>query len=194
MPHNHMQGAGCPVCKKEKISKFRKYPFDRHLRNFLKVHGNKYDYSKVVYKDYSSKIEIICPKHGSFWQSTNAHSTGHGCPQCNESKAEKIITEWFSLRKIPFKRQHSFSDCLNIRRLSFDFYIPDMNMCIEYDGELHYKPYRKSSSGRIKLKATQRNDRIKTEYCSKRKIRLIRISYWKLKAIRKILDKVVGSK
>ena len=48
-----------------------------------KVHGDKYDYSKVVYKGYHEKVCIICPIHGEFWQMAQDHLKGHGCSKCN---------------------------------------------------------------------------------------------------------------
>ena len=49
---------------------------------FLFYHGKKYNYSNVIYKGYDTKIEIICPKHGSFWQQWNNHVSGTNCPCC----------------------------------------------------------------------------------------------------------------
>ena len=46
-------------------------------------HGNKYDYSKVEYTNSSTKVCIICPKHGEFWQTPNSHLQGIGCPKCS---------------------------------------------------------------------------------------------------------------
>ena len=46
------------------------------------VHGDKYDYSKVEYINNSTKVCIICPEHGEFWQRPNHHLSGHGCPKC----------------------------------------------------------------------------------------------------------------
>ena len=51
-----------------------------------KVHGNKYDYSKVIYKNSSTKVCIVCPKHGEFWQIPNSHLQGIGCPKCGDLK------------------------------------------------------------------------------------------------------------
>ena len=56
-----------------------------------KVHGDKYDYSKVEYVNSHSKVCIICPKHGEFWQNPNGHLRGHGCPKCRESHLETNI-------------------------------------------------------------------------------------------------------
>ena len=47
------------------------------------VHGDKYDYSKVEYLNASTKVCIICPEHGEFWQTPNAHLSRHGCAKCS---------------------------------------------------------------------------------------------------------------
>ena len=53
------------------------------IESFRKVHGNTYDYSKVVYIKSNEKIEIICPEHGSFFQTPNNHKNGQRCPKCS---------------------------------------------------------------------------------------------------------------
>lgn len=58
-----------------------------------KVHGDKYDYSKVKYKTSYSKVEIVCPIHGSFYQIPKHHMNGSGCPMCDKSK--KLNTKEF---------------------------------------------------------------------------------------------------
>ena len=52
------------------------------------IHGNKYDYSKVEYRDAKTKVCIVCPEHGEFWQTPDKHLRGSGCPSC--SKKNKI--------------------------------------------------------------------------------------------------------
>ena len=50
------------------------------------IHGN-YDYSKTIYENTLKNVEIICPIHGEFWQSPNAHLKGSGCPECGKLKS-----------------------------------------------------------------------------------------------------------
>ena len=57
------------------------------------MHGDKYDYSKVKYKTSYSKVEIVCPIHGSFYQIPKHHMNGSGCPMCDKSK--KLNTKEF---------------------------------------------------------------------------------------------------
>lgn len=55
---------------------------EEFVNDAIKVHGNEYDYSKVDYIRNNIKVCIICPKHGEFWQTPNAHLCGRGCPLC----------------------------------------------------------------------------------------------------------------
>ena len=67
------------------------------IESFRKVHGNTYDYSKVVYIKSNEKIEIICPEHGPFFQTPNHHKSGAGCPKCNSTKKltqEEVIAQF----------------------------------------------------------------------------------------------------
>ena len=81
-PRAHtLQKQGCPKC-------CNMFGLDRDAINDLKkVHGDKYDYSKTIYKGAKERITIICKKHGEFEQRFDAHLQGQGCPFC---KAEKI--------------------------------------------------------------------------------------------------------
>ena len=70
-------------------------------------------------------------------------------------------------------------DCKLIKKLRFDFYLPEKDIFIEFDGEQHFKPsmFGGKESGEEKLQRTVINDKIKNEYCEKNKIKLIRIKY-----------------
>lgn len=76
-----------------------------YINKAKEIHGDKYDYSKIIFKNVSSKVEIICPKHGSFWQPFISHLEGKGCRRCgyirkNEysiSSNEEFIKESSSL-------------------------------------------------------------------------------------------------
>jgi len=89
-PYSHTSGqcSGCPTCGQERGSKAIR---DRHKATFVRraqgVHGNAYDYSKTLYTAARSKLEIVCPKHGPFWQTADSHLRGIGCPVCGHAKA-----------------------------------------------------------------------------------------------------------
>ena len=187
-PHNHLhRKSQCPKCSNIRVGFQRRLTQKTVITKFVKKHGSRYDYSKVKYKTSLDKVIIICKKHGKFKQNPINHMNGAGCPICNSSKGEIFIRDWLKLHKIKYIQNKKFSDCKNKHSLSFDFFLPTKHTCIEYDGELHYKMYHKSSSGTKKLKATQKNDHIKTKYCLCKRIKLIRIPYWKFKKISNIL-------
>ena len=80
---NHLKGNGCKLCSFEDISKKMKNTDEQFIENAKKVHGNKYDYSKIRYENCNTPICIICPKHGEFWQTPSSHlNSKHGCPKC----------------------------------------------------------------------------------------------------------------
>lgn len=87
-PNTHLNGSGCKECRKDKLRKrYQKsnYDFEKDSR---KIHGGKYDYSKVDYISNKHKVEIICPTHGSFWQKPNNHLYAEfGCPVCADKES-----------------------------------------------------------------------------------------------------------
>ena len=113
----------------------------------------------------------MCPLHGIFNQVASNHLTGQGCPICKESKGEKEIREFLTTNNVKFNHQHKFKDCKNILPLPFDFYLPEHNTCIEFNGRQHYEPidYFGGVNG---FKSTQFRDKIKYDYCKNNKITL----------------------
>ena len=77
-PNKHLQGQKCPKCS----GKYKPTTSDI-ISKARATHGDRYDYSKVEYKDKKTKICIICPEHGEFWQIPYDHINGQGCPKCN---------------------------------------------------------------------------------------------------------------
>ena len=91
LPYKHLGGQGCPFC-----SGTLKKTTEQFIKKAREVHGDKYDYSKVEYKNSKTKVCIICPKHGEFWQIPAAHLNGQGCPKCGGSF--KLSTDEFILK------------------------------------------------------------------------------------------------
>ena len=141
-----------------------------------KVHGDKYDYSLVNYITSHIKIDINCEKHGVFKQTPHNHLKGHGCPACNQSKGEEKVSEFLKSKNIIFLPQHRFKDCVDKIPLPFDFYLPDYNTCIEFNGIQHYKP-KEYFGGEDGFKNQQKKDKIKSQYCKEKNITLLIIKY-----------------
>lgn len=168
LPQNHLRW-GCLKCCHDN----RKYNTDMFIKKANIFHKNKYDYSKSVYKGSNKKVKIICPKHGSFYQIPRLHMHKSGCPKCRESKGETFIREFLENNNILYERQYMFSLCKHIKKLPFDFYLPDFNCCIEFNGKQHYVPVY----GEKDFEERIRNDKIKQEYCKNNNIKLIIIKY-----------------
>jgi very-short-patch-repair endonuclease len=90
-----------------------------------------------------------------------------------------FISDYLSLLNVIFQPQKRFPDCKNRKQtdmLPFDFYLPDYDVCIEYDGEHHYRPME-MWGGYEKFLINQDNDSIKNEYCKNNNIKLLRLPY-----------------
>jgi hypothetical protein len=68
------------------------YTTEKIIEKFKSIHGDKYDYSKVDFVKTTTKVCIICPEHGEFWQEPHAHLKGQGCPKCGVDKRSKSKT------------------------------------------------------------------------------------------------------
>lgn len=77
-PREHLNGNGCQKC-----SGVQRMNTDLFIQRAIEVHGDTYDYSKVKYTNNRTKVCIICPVHGEFWQSPDSHLLGCGCPKCH---------------------------------------------------------------------------------------------------------------
>ena len=88
-PNSHLNGSGCPKCGSNAIGNSLRLSLSDFITKARKVHGNKYDYSKVDYVNYDTKVCIICPEHGEFWQTPHAHNQGQGCPKCKGDKTRE---------------------------------------------------------------------------------------------------------
>lgn len=186
VPYVHLGGHGCLKCANEESSKRQISNKKEFTIKAIMVHGNIYDYSLVDYKGAGKKIKIICKKHGIFDQIPSSHLQGHGCKFCRESKGEREVEKVLNNMKICYIKQKRFIGCRYKLPLPFDFYLPDYNTCIEFDGELHFgiKVHFDYDKEIIKLR-----DDIKTKYCKDNTINLFRISY-KENIIDKMTDEI----
>jgi len=158
----------------------------------IEINDYKYNYERSIYINAKTKVQIYCNDCKEyFWQTPSNHLVEQGCPRCNNSKGERGIEEYLLENNINFEKQKRFKECRHKRPLPFDFYLPDYNICIEYDGEQHYKLTRFRG---ISVKKAKENfkeqpikDAIKDKYCEDNNIKLIRIPYTEFEKIEEIL-------
>ena len=87
MPKLHLKGSGCPKCAAIKGGDYLRDTKEDFIKKAKKVHGDKYDYCNVEYKNSRTPVCIICPIHGEFWQTPTRHLNSRGCIKC--AKANK---------------------------------------------------------------------------------------------------------
>jgi len=182
IPNSHLKGHGCSLCNGGRLSTIGDF-----INKSKNVHNNKYDYTLVDYVNAQTKIKIICPKHGVFEQEANSHLMNHGCPLCQISKGEEKVKLFLEKNNIIYKKEHRFKNCRYKQPLKFDFYLPYYNMCIEYDGEQHFKKWNGNRDTDENFNIRKIRDQIKNDYCKNNNINLLRIKYDQFNKIDDIL-------
>ena len=185
---------GCPKCNRKHSAKLRaelqKKPTEQFIEEAEKALGNTFDYSKVNYINNKTDIEIICKMHGSFWQRPDHHLKDFcGCPKCKASGPEQVIISYLDSNNINYEFQKSFKKCKFIKELPFDFYIPCVNLLIEYQGEQHYKEMRFDGSN---LTYRQKCDKIKKDFALNNGFNFLEIPYWKNKNMLNIIGETIA--
>lgn len=185
-PHAYSGCKNCYSISQTKTSEdflrelFCKFPHIHLLGNYVN------SYTKTLFQ--CTKCEKNC-----VWESA-PRSILSGCksPECNLSNGALIILNFLNAHNISFVSEKTFMDCQDKKMLPFDFYLPDYNLCIEYDGEQHYKPIcfhgcdmKKAWSSFL---STYTHDLIKNQYCFLNKINLLRIPYYDFDNIEDILN------
>lgn len=82
IPRKHAAGQGCPKCSAKHTNDYRVLSTEEFINRARAKHGPIYDYNKSRYINSTTKIEIVCPTHGTFWQNPHSHTKGRGCPKC----------------------------------------------------------------------------------------------------------------
>ena len=167
-PNGHLNGDGCPKCFLDKQRKTT----EEFIEKARQIHGNMYDYSKTNYINSRTKVCIICPTHGEFWQIPSSHLNGRGCPVCKRSHLENIIYKLLEENNITYTYQKRFK-WLGLQ--SLDFYLQDYDIAIECQGIQHFKPKGFGTHKSIleRFKKDQQRDNLKIQKCKENNIKLI---------------------
>lgn len=169
-----LKGGGCLYCGYEKTGLSSLLSDDEVKERLKNINPNLIMLDK--YNGIVSHNMFQCQKCGHIWKSSL--STVNFCPHCEKFyKGELAIEKFLQANNIIYESQKRFIDCIDKKTLPFDFYIPRYNVCIEYQGQQHYKPVERFG-GEERFVIQQKHDRIKKEYCIKNNIILIEIPYW----------------
>lgn len=178
----------CPYCVSKKIhplDSFGYHNFDKVMSWHTDNDISPFKVSRASNKKYKFKCETCSHEWSASIYSVNELHTW--CPNCSLSKGEKSISEWLTMNKVNCLKQYRLNNCKFKKPLPFDFYLPDYNTCIEYDGRQHFEIVKDFGglNGFIDVKI---RDIIKNEYCKNNNIKLIRIPYWEFDNVEKILN------
>lgn len=111
-PYQHLHDMeGCPECARlERSEKTRQDNARLFLERAREVHGDKYDYSEINYVDARTKVKIICPEHGPFWQVPYVHLTGCGCQRCTNPNANLTTEEFIEKARAIHGDKYDYSE------------------------------------------------------------------------------------
>lgn len=176
LPLNFLKGDRCPYERYQRMAKSQNMGDEEFERRVKCLVGDEYE----PVSNYAAAKEPVLMKHnkcGNVWSTTpDSFLRGHGCPICKESNGEKAVAKYLTAHNIGFVRQKKFEGCRIKHMLPFDFYLPKLNLCIEYDGEQHFHPIE-YFGGAKKFEYTHYRDLFKNKFCKDHQIRLIRIKY-----------------
>ena len=174
-PYEVLRGKGCPNCKGIKIGNKLRKTHEEYVQELFTISPDIEVVDKYI--DAKTPIAHRCKVCGYEWLVKPNHTLcGHGCPKCSQSLGEKTISKWLIDNDIFFIPQYSFDECKDKFSLPFDFYLPNYNTCIEFDGEQHFKAID-FFGGEENFKIRQLHDQIKTDYCDRHNICLLRIPF-----------------
>lgn len=202
-PNNHLTCRhGCLQCGDIQMGLKHRLTTDSFILRAKKLYGDRYDYTKVDYVGMFIPVIIICKKHGEFSKVPNDflnHETECvTCSKLSESKGERKIRRFLERNNILFLREHTFNGLVandGINPLRYDFFLPEKNLIIEYDGPHHFSPTRyinmTEEDAKLRHTLTAHYDTIKDKFASDSGIQMLRISYTEFKNVNAILHAVI---
>lgn len=181
-PNNLLRGKRCPRCANSE--RYTPQDFRKKMESInsnIEILGD--------YKKSQEKIRCRCKIDGYEWDVIpNSLVSGSGCPECSSSKGESMIRNVLTNLGVYFETEKTFSDLYGDSgwNLRFDFYIPNYNLLIEYQGAQHKKPFG-YFGGTKKLEKQKRYDERKRIYAKEHNIDFLEIWYWDFDSIEEII-------
>lgn len=173
--HTRIRGKGgfhCPACYLEN----KRLSVEEVVKRSRSIHGPAYRFNKLVLgRTLQEEALFYCIKCAAYFsQKPINHLQGNGCPSCCEPRHERVIKLWLQTTNYMFEPQKVFPDLRYQNLLRCDFYIEQFNLIIEFDGIQHFEPVE-AWGGVEKFRKVQARDRLKDEYCTKKRINLLRM-------------------
>ena len=188
-PNNFLHNkARCPICVNNKRIENRSP--NNYRKEVAEVSNGEYK----VLEDYINTTEKLKHLHiecGHVWE-ISPHgfiNSGTRCPNCLYSRGEKAVADILDSLSIEYIREHTFE---YLGRKRYDFFIPSLNIAIEYDGEQHFMPVR-YWGGEEYLESVRQSDALKNDFCDFMEIDLLRIPYWEFDNIDEIVANFIDT-
>lgn len=192
LPHDIMSG-NCKTCAAIRMHDY----FAKSQEEFISDFKNKYgDAYEVIsnYKNRKTKVVVkhnICNRNFLFIPANIYNKTICICPYCynKNSNGERILEKFFQENGIKYNLHKTFDDLrgINNGHLSYDFYLQNQNLLIEYQGIQHYQPV-KAFGGDAKFQVQQEHDKRKRQYAFDNNFKLLEIPYWDYDNIEEIIS------
>ena len=192
------KGSRCPEfdCKLKRVNKSKEINKRKEIIEF--VNNSNYDFfdddinkSIIQMSEKGYKLRLLCPYCKHLYETMYYNfKAGYGCGCRHGSRAEEKIQSFLESKNFNFVSEKKFDDLVYIEKLRLDFYLPDYNIAIEFDGEQHKKGWNKDPES---LKITKIRDQIKDEYCKNNGITLLRFDRKDYKNLEEILGRSISS-
>ena len=191
--HKFIGGERCGECRNKRISLTQRTPY-KQIKNMFESEGDEILSNESEYINTQKHLKIKCPQGHIYNCTPNNFQKGYRCNLCAKKyKGEEKVKEFLENNNINYEMQKTFKDCKDKQVLKFDFYLPQLNICIEYDGLAHFEPTDFAGKGeewaKEQFKGQKLRDEIKNKYCKQNNINLLRIPYWEFDNIENILNK-----
>ncbi|MBP1325055.1 very-short-patch-repair endonuclease [Leucobacter exalbidus] len=174
---DHVKGVGCARC-----GGGIPHSSDEWIVRARITHGNRYDYSLVIYVNQATNVIIICRKHGKFSQNPRGHAEeGSGCKRCSVSRGEYRVAEALENLGIEFEQEWAFETRKDAGRRRFDFLLPERRVLIEFDGAQHFRPVFWNHSitveqAEVAFEKVKHSDGLKNDWAKANGYHLLRVS------------------
>lgn len=179
-PSRFIMGAkcGCPKCNTGFIKHLSQNEFIERCKSYFPT----YDFSQTIFKGKDQKVRVTCNVGHTWFPRAGDISRGHGCPVCarenrKKSLGEEVIQSYLSSLKIRFIQEYEIECPTNPSNKAYiDFYLPEQNCFIEYNGKQHYTPINYFGGELRYVKQCKRDEYVK-KYCEQKGIKLVEIKY-----------------
>lgn len=191
-PARMLTGSGCPECANKKISQKLTKPYTQFKDELLSINPNI-----EIIGEYIRQSEHLCVKcnicHHEWSPLGTSLLSGFGCPMCSNSHGENMIDKYLHERNIEHNHQQEYNNLRGVGngKLSYDFYLINYNLLIEYQGQFHDGTARLQTKEQFEVQ--QIHDKLKQQYAQDNNIGLLEIWYWDYNHIDDILSKTLSS-